>query len=349
MELRGTAAPEWPDRDLVVAFKAGERWAYDEMYRRYGARVEGICRRMLGNVEDAHEATQETFLKAYQGLPRFNGNYKLGAWLSRIAANVCLDQIRARGRRATLVPLPSEDAAHEVDPGPEDLVASGDRAFSTLDEIQPLHAQALALRAIEGMSHKEMAYRLDMSPQQVKALLHRARDSFKRAWESASGWLVAPLIGLRSVLSSSEKSGTAGAPAVLVGSSATPLLAEKVAASAIVVAAALSGMTTGDSDVSPPPNLDAVVVESQDVEEVEAPPATVESKVASIADKSVVDDVAALLEEVQESTEDEGSEEKKGDGDGDGDNGGLDPDDPRKAGTKVVKTVKEQIDDVIRY
>jgi RNA polymerase sigma-70 factor (ECF subfamily) len=336
------AVPDWPDRDLVVAFKAGERWAYDEMYRRYGARVEGICRRMLGNVEDAHEATQETFLKAYQGLPRFNGNYKLGAWLSRIAANVCLDQIRSRSRRATLVPLANEDAARDLDLGPEDLVGTGDRAFTTLDEIQPLHAQALALRAIEGMSHKEMADRLDMTPQQVKALLHRARDSFKRAWENASGWIAAPVLALR-FLSTGEKSGPAGAHMVVMSSSASPLLAEKVAASAIVVAAALSGASAAAVvETASSPSVRAALATPATTMDEESPPVTLESKVAAAIKKGALDKVVALVEEAKESTHDDRADEdnNKNDDDGGGET------DPRRAGTKMVKKVKETVEDL---
>jgi len=344
MRRLGVTAPDWPDRDLVVAFKAGQAWAYDEMYLRYGARVEGICRRMLGNVEDANEATQETFLKAYQGLPRFNGNYKLGAWLSRIAANVCLDQIRARGRRATLVPLANEDSAHEVDPGPEELVAIEDRAFSTLDEIQPLHARALKLRAIEGMSHKEMADRLEMTPPQVKALLHRARDSFKRAWENASGWIVAPVLALRSLLGDGEKGGPAGAHMVVMSSSATPLLAEKVAASAIVVATALAGATGSSiTQSTPPPSLRAAMATPPASADIETPPPTVESEVDAAA-KTPVEKIAAILEDVKEKTEDQSEDNQEKDDNG-GDGSGED--DPRRASKQIVKTVKETVDDLI--
>src|SRR3712207_9131441 len=61
------------DRDLVLAFKAGSRAAYDEMYERYRSRVYGVCRRILRDPQDAEEAAQETFLRAYQALHRFNG------------------------------------------------------------------------------------------------------------------------------------------------------------------------------------------------------------------------------------------------------------------------------------
>ena len=340
----GMAAPDWPDRDLVIAFKAGERWAYDEMYRRYGTKVSSICRRMLGNVEDAHEATQETFLKAYQGLPRFNGNYKLGAWLTRIAANVCLDQIRSRSRRATLVPLPSHDTAHEVDPGPEEVIASGDRAIAMLDSIQPLHAQALALRAIEGMSHKEMADRLEMTPPQVKALLHRARDSFKKAWENASGWIAAPVLAMRSLLHGGDKSGAAGAPVVVMSSSATPLLAEKFAASAIVVATALSGASIGAADATSPEAARAAFAKAPVVADAETPAATVKSKVTPVVKEgSGVEKVAALLEDIQRTAEKKkDNTQRKND-----DDGGEDGPDPRRAGTKLAKSVKDAVEDLL--
>src|ERR671919_1553566 len=94
------------ERDLALAFKRGERDAYDTIHERYEARVLSVCKRMLGNPDDAQEAAQEAFLRLYQGLPRFNGRYRLGAWVVRIATNVCLDQLRARSRRPSdLTPM----------------------------------------------------------------------------------------------------------------------------------------------------------------------------------------------------------------------------------------------------
>jgi RNA polymerase sigma-70 factor, ECF subfamily len=87
-----------PDRELVLAFQAGEDDAFDHLYQRHRARVTRICRRMLGNLNDAEEASQETFLKAFGALHRFNGRYQVGPWLARIATNVCVDHLRSRGR-----------------------------------------------------------------------------------------------------------------------------------------------------------------------------------------------------------------------------------------------------------
>ena len=342
----GGSLREWPDRDLVVAFKAGEADAYDEMYRRYGGRVEGVCRRMLGNAEDAHEAAQETFLKAYQALPRFNGNYKLGAWLARIAANVCLDQLRARGRRATLVSLPENKDALDHEPGPEDLVATNDRAIDTLGSLQPLYAQALAMRGMEGMSHKEIAAQLSMTPMQVKALLHRARDSFKRAWEEASGWVFAPLAGIRSLFSTDKHVHAAGAPMTAMTSVGTPLLAEKVAASAIVVAAAIAGVSAVPSATATPPVVpsDRVAIEREAIVDDSVPAISNE---AGSPRAGIKDVVAGLLTEVEDKVESEDNTDKKDDDEDRGSGGGgIDPTRPTRASRQVVRTVKDTLDRV---
>lgn len=237
------------DRALVVDFQRGDDHAFNEIFKRHHARVAAICYRMLGSAQDAEEATQETFLKAYQALGRFNGSYYLGAWLGRIATNVCVDHLRSRAR-SNLVALPEDREDLLMEDGPEDLVV-GDhpRLQQAIKDIQPLHASALALRALEGMSHQEIAGRLAMSPTQVKALLHRARNSLRRAWDKAEGWAVAPLVGLRHV----GTRGTADAGRwASMSPPAAPYLMEKVAASAMIVAAALTGLPSAPPERSQP-------------------------------------------------------------------------------------------------
>lgn len=181
------ASPD--DKEMALAFQRGEAGAYQLIYDQYEDRVHRVCRRMLGKPEDAQEAAQEAFLRVYTALGKFNGRYQLGAWITRIATNVCLDQIRARSRRP-VDPTPIEDLELEllasgVDSDPETVSvrrAESRRVRKVLLGLPPLHRAAIVLRDFEGLSYAEVAVALGMTECQVKALIHRARKGFRRSW-----------------------------------------------------------------------------------------------------------------------------------------------------------------------
>lgn len=182
-----SASPD--DRDMALAFQRGEKGAYQVIYDQYEDRVHRVCRRMLGNRDDAQEAAQEAFLRVYTALGKFNGRYQLGAWITRIATNVCLDQIRARTRRpveATPVEeLELDFLATGAHVDPETVTvrnAESRRVRRVLLGLPPLHRAAIVLRDFEGLSYAEVAVALGLTECQVKALLHRARKGFRRSW-----------------------------------------------------------------------------------------------------------------------------------------------------------------------
>ena len=192
-EHSSAPAQQDDERSLVISFKAGEDGAYQAIYDRYSKRVGMLCRRMLLNPEDAAEACQETFLRVYLALPRFNGRYQLGAWVSRIATNVCLDMLRARGRAPSPSLTPEDFESLQLEEPDESRNpersflrnAEGHQVRDTLASLSPLHRAAIVLREFEGFSYAEIAGILEMTEHQVKALLHRARGSFRRSWMSA--------------------------------------------------------------------------------------------------------------------------------------------------------------------
>jgi RNA polymerase sigma-70 factor, ECF subfamily len=249
--LHGTLA-SLPDTELVLAFQAGEDEAFDHLYQRHRARVTAICRRMLGNRSDAEEAAQETFLKAFEALPRFNGRFQVGPWLARIATNACIDLLRSRGR-AHLVALPKDGDELTIEEGPESLIAGRDlRVRRAIREIQPTHARALVMRNLEGLSHREIGERMAIAPAQVKAQLHRARRSLRRAWDKAQGWAVAPAIGMRVAFSrGSENAHHASAHLAGEAGGAASVIGGKVGV--MIVAATLSGLPPSDSRYEPAP------------------------------------------------------------------------------------------------
>jgi RNA polymerase sigma-70 factor (ECF subfamily) len=206
--LEGNRVPETrvDGEALTLAFQRGEDGAYQAIYDIYSPRVYSVCRRMLGNPDDAQEASQETFLRAYQSLIRFNGRYELGAWITRIATNVCLDQLRARARRPAETALleafdHDRDGFTDLD-GPEQCVvrdAESKRVRRVLAELPPLHRAAIVLRDFEGLSYGEVAIALNLGESQVKALLFRARQGFKKSW-TAGAPLLFPVRAIQRVV-----------------------------------------------------------------------------------------------------------------------------------------------------
>ncbi len=189
----------------MLAFQRHETDAFEVIYRRYAPRVRLICRRALIDNGDAQEATQETFLKAYRYLGSFRGTYELGAWLARIASNVCIDQVRRNVRVPRSVPLAPEHESLSTPKGIEDLsLSDSSRLDDATHRLAPQHSLALRLRLVGGYSYKEMAAELDLSPAQVKALLHRARRALKRAWGESSAR------GHQEILQALEDSGVLG-------------------------------------------------------------------------------------------------------------------------------------------
>jgi len=174
----------------VLDFQAGNAEVFGEIHRRYARLARHICQRILGNADDADEATQEAMLRVYQGLSRFNGRYALQPWVARIATNVSLDATRARTRRPqtgdrTLLDLHEE--LRERSDDPLEALERGlerERVNEVLASLPEHHREALILREFEGRSHREIGERLGVTPSQAKALIHRAKGSFRRAWEN---------------------------------------------------------------------------------------------------------------------------------------------------------------------
>lgn len=254
------------DREIVVAFKGGDVHAYALIYREYRPLAESICLRILGNTEDAQEAAQETMLRVFQGLPRFNGRYLLRAWVARIATNVCLDALRKRGRRPDEIGSPDAQEMEQVDAAsartivedPGELVERQDEALRVrglLNGLPEHHRDALLMREFDGFSHEEIGIKLGITAPQAKALLHRAKKNFKRAWEtdgsraSAFTWpaLLMPLRWFKRVLSPAREAVVDAAPTVIhltaqpVVAQATAAFGEKVtaAAGALLVASTI--------------------------------------------------------------------------------------------------------------
>jgi RNA polymerase sigma-70 factor (ECF subfamily) len=173
-----------PDDDyLVRAAQGGDVRAFEGLVRRHGPRAHRVAVRMLGSADDAQDATQDAFVKAWLDLDRFRSESAFGTWLYRIVVNVCLN--RLRGQRRT-EPLP--DTLTDVLPGPHRVVETGSQVEQLMKEIlrlTPDQRAPIVLREIEGCSYEEIADILGLTVAAVRGRLHRARAELAKAMR---GW-----------------------------------------------------------------------------------------------------------------------------------------------------------------
>jgi len=164
-----SSAPD--DAQLVAAAVAGDRRAFEHLYRRHVGVVHGLCRRLTDGREQAEDATQETFVAAWRSLSRFEGRSRFSTWLHRIAVNTTLDGRRIRDGWLDgdgLLPQSTEAAVGCAEP-PIDI----ERAIAAL----PLGARhVLVLVGIYGYAHEDVAAWLGIAVGTSKAQLHRARQ-----------------------------------------------------------------------------------------------------------------------------------------------------------------------------
>ena len=168
---------------LLAAARAGDERAFGELVDPYRRALEVHCYRMLGSLHDAEDALQDTLLKAWRSLDRFEGRASAQTWLYRIATNTCLDELERRPRRAEVAVDPYPDARLEdaVSPVADPAARYAQREgieLAFLTSIQRLPGRqrvVLILRDVLGWSGAETAELLESSVAAVHSALQRAR------------------------------------------------------------------------------------------------------------------------------------------------------------------------------
>lgn len=167
--------PQQPPDDRTLASRAadGDRDALDVLLSRHVDRVHAICRRILGNPDDALDATQEALIAVVRAISRFDGRAAFTTWLYRIATNAALDELRRRGRRALPTAVIEEPTASR-EAGPE---ASGDRIDidGALARIPEDFRVAVVLRDLCDLDYAQIAEVLGVPPGTVRSRIARGR------------------------------------------------------------------------------------------------------------------------------------------------------------------------------
>ena len=163
------------DASLLALYAAGDQAAARALTARHAPRVFALARRMLGEVAEAEDVTQETMLRLWKIAPDWQADRAaLSTWLYRVASNLCIDRLR-RGRTLGGDAVP--DLADET-PGPERRLQARDRATALTQALAALPDRqrlAIVLRHFEDRPNPEIAAILDASVEAVESLLARAR------------------------------------------------------------------------------------------------------------------------------------------------------------------------------
>jgi RNA polymerase sigma factor (sigma-70 family) len=171
------------DEQLVALFRAGHDEAFRAIHDRYHKRLLAYARQMLPRRQDAEDALQDVFVRAYSGLRASDRELALRAWLFRVAHNRCIDELRRPGPPApevlALLRPPSADPIAEVD-----LRESVRRLIEDIRRLPDQQRSALLMRELGGMSYVDLACTLEISVPAVKSLLVRARLALARAAEA---------------------------------------------------------------------------------------------------------------------------------------------------------------------
>lgn len=168
--------------DVVARARAGDADAFRELVERHSRDVFRVAYRITGRAEDAEDVVQETFLRAYRQLARFESRANFGTWIHRIAANCAVDLIRARPRRemteeADTLERLSASAADGALPSPERAFLGrqiGERVAHALDRLTDMERAAFTLRHFEGLSIEEISRTLGLRTNAAKHSIFRA-------------------------------------------------------------------------------------------------------------------------------------------------------------------------------
>ncbi len=234
------------DRELVAAHQAGDSEAFDELVREHRLPLLAHASRKLRCDAAAQDALQETLVRAYKALPRFNGEYRLGPWLHRIMANVCVDESHRRRRDSEKTDKFASQSARsfESPSAEEELGLNFDDATlrNALEDLSDPHREALVLRVVDELEYAEVAERVGVSEANARARVSRARSAIRAAVKG-----VAMLPAMIAVL---LKRGEKAAAAATASSAVTTTAAVTGGQTASATLPAIAEVTTVASQAS---------------------------------------------------------------------------------------------------
>ena len=188
-----TATPDPVEAEALAKAQAGDHHAFAHLYSLHKRRIYSLCLRMVGNIAEAEDLTQEAFLQLHRKIATFRGDSAFSTWLQRLAVNVVLMQLRKKGLSLisldeAMEPVPDEGPGRSF--GAPDLRLSGSIDRLALEravaDLPAGYRLIFILHDVEGYEHNEIASMLECSIGNSKSQLHKARLRLRDALRAQS-------------------------------------------------------------------------------------------------------------------------------------------------------------------
>jgi RNA polymerase sigma-70 factor (ECF subfamily) len=195
---QGVKLRELTDSDVVQSFLDGNERAFGELVRRYDNRLVNFVYRTVGDRERAQDLVQETFVRVYRHLERFDQSKKFSTWIYTIASNLAKNELRNRSRNPLVLfqtikqhwdadhrPLEWEDTQYK----PDDLYRKRflkEKVDEAVAQLPEHHRMVFVLRELEGKTYEEISDITGVNLGTVKSRLNRARNNFAQ--------IIAPMV-----------------------------------------------------------------------------------------------------------------------------------------------------------
>ena len=167
------------DRRLAAQCASGDTDVFERIYRMHGDKMKSIAYNHLGNVSDAEDAVQETFLKVHRAASTYSGEASFSTWMVRILINTCYDILRKRQRRPE--EQEEEGTFERTAPSVDDNKRIALRKL--LDQLPEQRRSVFTLFEIEGLSHAEIAGALGISEGNSKWILFSTKKQLQEQWK----------------------------------------------------------------------------------------------------------------------------------------------------------------------
>ncbi|MBY6038343.1 RNA polymerase sigma factor SigW [Fictibacillus nanhaiensis] len=179
--------------NMVSQVKKGDQEAFEGIVDLFKDKIYRHCFRMVGNGHEAEDLAQETFLRAYRNIDKYNNEFKFSTWIFRIATNLCIDRLRKKKPDYYLdAEVPGTDGAtmysqlSSEELLPEEVVTENEQWNELQEEIMKLpekYRTAIVLKYVEDLSLEEISHIMDIPVSTVKTRIHRGREALKKVFQ----------------------------------------------------------------------------------------------------------------------------------------------------------------------